>query len=214
MLIANTESHPIVKPLSTYSVKLYYTAVIFRFIDIIRYYGWTIGSAVKRRLLSTVRFALGVAVSAVLTWAVVRGLDWGTVGASLEGISPSLLFLSLIIFLSASCLRAVRWHFLFLNGEVSTQRLFVVQNVELGLNNIVPFRCAASSSQRRYQPGPVRLGQLTSPSSTWRGILAWNGKPASGLRWLPTPSFSCRRLSLPRSFSRTKASYVLEDCEG
>ena len=47
----------------------------------------------------------------------------------------------------ANYLRAVRWRVLFVNGTVSTNRLFVVQNIGIGLNNVVPVRVASEAVQ-------------------------------------------------------------------
>ena len=58
-----------------------------------------------------------------------------------------MIALAVAIFIAASYLRAVRWRVLFVNGEVSTNRLFIVQNVGIGLNNLVPIRIASEAAQ-------------------------------------------------------------------
>ena len=53
----------------------------------------------------------------------------------------------MIVFMVANYLRAARWRVLFVNGTVSTNRLFVVQNIGIGLNNVVPIRVASEAVQ-------------------------------------------------------------------
>ena len=101
----------------------------------------------KKRAYSIGRIALGVALSVGLGWLAVRGLDWSLVLDSLSGISPSLIALAVVVFLAASYLRALRWRILFVDVSPSTNRLFVVQNVGIGLNNLVPIRIASEAAQ-------------------------------------------------------------------
>ena len=62
-------------------------------------------------------------------------------------VSILLITFAVLIFVAASYLRAIRWRVLFVNGEVSTNRLFMVQNVGIGLNNLVPIRIASEAAQ-------------------------------------------------------------------
>ena len=101
----------------------------------------------KCKLSGAGKIALGVGASAGLGWLAVRGLDWGVVRDSLEDVSPSLLLLSVAIFMFASYLRALRWRVLFLDDQVSAWRLFVVQNEGIGLNNVVPIRVVGEPTQ-------------------------------------------------------------------
>ncbi len=93
------------------------------------------------------RILLGVAVSLALLWFAARGLDWGGVRDSFAAVSPPLVALALAVFIGATYLRAARWRVLFVNGEVSTNRLFVIQNIGIGLNNVVPVRVASEAAQ-------------------------------------------------------------------
>lgn len=101
----------------------------------------------KRRALAAVRIAIGLAASAGLGWLAARGLDWGLVGEAFAEMSLPLVVLAVLVFIGASYLRAARWRVLFVNGEVSTNRLFVIQNVGIGLNNVVPVRVASEAAQ-------------------------------------------------------------------
>ena len=91
--------------------------------------------------------AIGIAASIVLGWLVIRGLDWGDVIDSFQGVSVPLVALGFIVFLLASALRAIRWQMLFTEKRVSTMRLFIVQNEGIGLNNLVPVRIASELAQ-------------------------------------------------------------------
>ena len=101
----------------------------------------------RGRLFTAVRILIGVAISAGLGWLAVRGLDWGDVAESFGSVSPPLVVLALAVFVGATYLRAARWRVLFVNGEVSTNRLFVIQNIGIGLNNVVPVRVASEAAQ-------------------------------------------------------------------
>ena len=101
----------------------------------------------KRRAWSVGRVGLGVAASAFLGWLAVRGLDWGQVLESFSDVSLTKIVLAMIVFMVANYLRAARWRVLFVNGTVSTNRLFVVQNIGIGLNNVVPIRVASEAVQ-------------------------------------------------------------------
>ena len=101
----------------------------------------------KSRVLAIGRVCLGIAASALLGWLAVRGLDWGQVLEAFSGVSIAMITLSILVFLIASYLRAVRWRVLFIDGTVSVNRLFVVQNIGIGLNNVVPIRVASEAVQ-------------------------------------------------------------------
>ena len=101
----------------------------------------------RRRVFTAVRILIGVAVSAGLGWLAVRGLVWEEVADAFSRVSPPLVVLALAVFVGATYLRAARWRVLFVNGEVSTNRLFVIQNIGIGLNNVVPVRVASEAAQ-------------------------------------------------------------------
>ena len=101
----------------------------------------------KRRVFVIGRIVAGVAISIGLGWLTARGLDWGLVLEAFGDVSLTMLALAVATFVFASYLRALRWRALFVNGEVSTNRLFMVQNVGIGLNNLVPIRIASEAVQ-------------------------------------------------------------------
>jgi uncharacterized membrane protein YbhN (UPF0104 family) len=101
----------------------------------------------NRKLLSPARIGIGLLASVGLGWLAAHGLDWAQVGDSLARVSPSLVILSLAIFMLGSYLRAFRWRILFVNDRISTSRLFVIQNVGIGLNNVLPIRVASEAAQ-------------------------------------------------------------------
>ena len=101
----------------------------------------------KRRAFVIGRIAAGIAISIGLGWLSTRGLDWSLVLEAFGDVSPTMITLAVGVFVVASYLRAVRWRALFVNGEVSTNRLFMVQNVGIGLNNLVPVRIASEAAQ-------------------------------------------------------------------
>ena len=101
----------------------------------------------RSRVLTLVRIAVGVAASAGLGWLAARGLDWGLVTEAFGSVSLPLVALALVVFMAASYLRAARWKVLFVNDEISTNRLFLIQNVGIGLNNVMPVRIASEVSQ-------------------------------------------------------------------
>ena len=101
----------------------------------------------KRRAWSVARIALGLALSVGLGWLAARGLDWSAVFDSFREASPTLTVLAVAVFMAASYLRAIRWRVLFVDGGVSTNRLFVIQNVGIGLNNVTPIRIASEAVQ-------------------------------------------------------------------
>ena len=61
----------------------------------------------------------------------VRGLDWGLVLDTFTGVSLKMIALAIIVFFAANYLRAARWRVLFVGDEVSTNRLFIIQNIGL-----------------------------------------------------------------------------------
>lgn len=101
----------------------------------------------NRKLLPPARIGIGLLASVGLGWLAVQGLDWAQVRASLAHVSPYLVLVSLAIFMFGSYLRAYRWRILFVNDSISTSRLFVIQNVGIGLNNVVPIRIASEAAQ-------------------------------------------------------------------
>lgn len=101
----------------------------------------------RRQAFVIGRIAAGIAISIGLGWLSARELDWSLVLEVFGDVSVAMIALAVAIFIAASYLRAVRWRALFVNGEVSTNRLFMVQNVGIGLNNLVPIRIASEAAQ-------------------------------------------------------------------
>ena len=101
----------------------------------------------RRKAFVAGRIAAGIAISVGLGWLAARGLDWSLVLDAFRNVSILMIIFAVAVFMAASYLRALRWRALFVNGEVSTNRLFMVQNVGIGLNNLVPIRIASEAAQ-------------------------------------------------------------------
>jgi hypothetical protein len=102
---------------------------------------------IKGKLFAIGRVAFGLAASGGLGWLAAHGLDWERVGESLQDASYSLVALSIVLFLLASYLRAIRWQVLFFKEKISAARLFIVQNEGIGVNNVIPIRVASEATQ-------------------------------------------------------------------
>ena len=90
---------------------------------------------------------LGLAFSLGLGWLAIRGIEWGEVAGQFRDLPVTFVFFALILFIGASVLRAYRWQALFLQDKVSLWRLFLVQNVGVGLSNLVPIRLLSEVAQ-------------------------------------------------------------------
>ena len=108
--------------------------------------------AMKRRLLLVGKLGIGLAASIGLGWLTARGLDWGLVRDSFVNVSVSMLVLGIVVFVSSTYLRAYRWQLLFVDETISINRLFIIQNVGIGLNNVMPIRVVSE---------PIQLAILT-----------------------------------------------------
>ena len=93
------------------------------------------------------KLAVGLAVSGLLGWLAIRGLEWGDVLDSLAAVSPVKLTLALVVFMLGGWLRAARWKLLFTNEQIPIRRLFIVQHEGLGFSNVMPFRVASEVTQ-------------------------------------------------------------------
>lgn len=110
--------------------------------------GWsTAAPGMKGKLAYLGRIAIGLAASIGLGWLAARGLDWGIVLDSFTGVSAPLIILGVVVFVLSTYLRAFRWQVLFVGEAISTNRLFIIQNVGIGLNNIMPIRVASEPTQ-------------------------------------------------------------------
>ncbi|MCH9010531.1 MAG: flippase-like domain-containing protein [Chloroflexi bacterium] len=99
------------------------------------------------RLGGIYRLIIGLGISGLMGWLVVRGFEWSRVGESFSDVSVPLVLLSVLVFMIAGYLRALRWRLLFVNDQIPVLRLFIVQNEGLGLNNVLPVRIASEAVQ-------------------------------------------------------------------
>lgn len=82
-----------------------------------------------------------------MVFLVARGLDWGEVWTNIRDIPIQNLCIALILFLMSNFARAYRWKILFFNARISVVRLFIIENIGLGINNLVPLRIASEVTQ-------------------------------------------------------------------
>ena len=101
----------------------------------------------KSQLLSLSKIGVGIAASVGLGWLAARGLDWSLVRYSFANVSGSMLTLGVVVFVASTYLRAYRWQLLFVDETISTYWLFIIQNVGIGLNNVMPIRIASEAAQ-------------------------------------------------------------------
>jgi uncharacterized protein (TIRG00374 family) len=94
-----------------------------------------------------VRFALGVLISLGLGWLASRGLHWDQVWSALRQVPLYIIALALLVFLLSNLARAYRWRLLFLQQRISVLRLFLIENMGLGVNNLLPLRIASEATQ-------------------------------------------------------------------
>lgn len=88
------------------------------------------------------RAALGIAVTGVLLWWVLRGVDIRTVWAEVRGANFLLLSLAVAIATGTFFLRALRWKVLLepLQSETSLRSRFAAVNIGFMTNNLLPAR--------------------------------------------------------------------------
>ncbi|MDP6453610.1 MAG: lysylphosphatidylglycerol synthase transmembrane domain-containing protein [SAR202 cluster bacterium] len=108
---------------------------------------FSVSVVMNRRLILAGKLGLGLAASIGLGWLAARGLDWGLVQDSFANVSVSILTLGVVVFVCSTYLRAYRWQLLFVDETISTNRLFIIQNVGIGLNNVMPIRVASEATQ-------------------------------------------------------------------
>lgn len=101
----------------------------------------------KRVWNSYTRLGLGLLSGAALGWLAVRGIQWGAVGHHFSQLSLSYLVLALAVFLALRVLIAHRWQVLFVEHRQPLWRLFLVQNVGVGTNNVSPVRVLSEAIQ-------------------------------------------------------------------
>ena len=111
-------------------------------------YSWAQGIATSVGSKTLVlRLTLGVLVSLGLGWLASRGLDWQEVWEALRSLPLHVVALALFIFLLSNLIRAYRWQLLFFQEHISLLRLFLIENIGLGLNNVLPVRIASEAIQ-------------------------------------------------------------------
>ena len=93
------------------------------------------------------RLTLGVLISLGLGWLASRGLDWQEVWEALRDLPLHIVALALLVFLLSNLTRAYRWQLLFFDERISVLRLFMIENIGLGLNNVLPVRIASEAIQ-------------------------------------------------------------------
>ena len=93
------------------------------------------------------QIVLGIGFSLGLGWLAIRGIDWGLVVGEFQSFPVTYALFALILFVGTSVLRAYRWQTLFLQDKVPLRRLFLIQNVGLGLNNLMPVRLFSEVAQ-------------------------------------------------------------------
>ena len=112
------------------------------------------------------RLLVGVAISLVLGWLSVRGMEWGLVVDQFQDFPMVWAIASLTIIIVAAIFRAYRWQVLFVRQKIPLMSLFMVQNAGLGLNSLMPIRVVAEGAQFalltvRYRvKGGTALGTL------------------------------------------------------
>ena len=84
--------------------------------------------------------AVALGLGLALGWLAVRDVAWGQVADQVQGASVPMLAAALALNLLGLYLRAVRWRLVLPDVDVSTARLFLVQQAGAGLNNLSPVR--------------------------------------------------------------------------
>ena len=94
-----------------------------------------------------VRLILGISISSVVAYLVIRDIDWGALGSQLHDFPIRYALASLLVFSLAMALRAYRWHVLFVGERVPIHRLLLVQNAGIGINSLSPIRVVSEAVQ-------------------------------------------------------------------
>ena len=93
------------------------------------------------------RVMLGIGISPVVGYIVVRDIDWGSLSSQLHDFPVRYALASLLVFSMAMALRAYRWQVLLLGEKVPLHRLLLVQNAGIGLNSLSPIRIISEAAQ-------------------------------------------------------------------
>ena len=108
-------------------------------------YLYNYGSGSKKAL--AIRLTFGLVVCVALGWLASRGVAWDDVLQTFRNLPLHLLALALVVFLLSNVARAYRWQVLFIDERISVRRLFLIENMGLGLNNVLPVRIASEATQ-------------------------------------------------------------------
>ena len=85
--------------------------------------------------------SLGIALSAILLWLVLRKIDLADMIRTIVAIDGRYLALSVLFFLFTIYFRAARWRFLITrNPPIPLMTLFSATSIGLMINNILPIR--------------------------------------------------------------------------
>ena len=83
----------------------------------------------------------------VLGWLTINGLDWDLVADQFRHLPIAWALVSLSLMVTANVVKAYRWQRLFVGHPMPLRHLFLVQNVGIGINNLVPFRVVSEGIQ-------------------------------------------------------------------
>ena len=90
---------------------------------------------------------LGLSISPMVGYWLVRDIDWSALSDQLHDFPLRYALASLLIFSMAMALRAYRWKVLFLGDKVPIHRLLLVQNAGIGLNSLSLIRIISEAAQ-------------------------------------------------------------------
>ena len=90
---------------------------------------------------------LGILGSVALGWIAIRGLHWDEVLNASRELSVLWVLAALAVFILSNLCRAYRWRVLYVTERISTLRLFVIENIGLGVNSLLPVRVASEAVQ-------------------------------------------------------------------
>ena len=116
-----------------------------------------LGSPGKKATI--IRLIIAGLICVGLGWLAGRGLDWEVVLDTLAGVPPHVIVLSLAVFLLSNMIRAYRWQVLFIEESISVRRLFLIENMGSGHQQLPARpRCQrghpvrAAHAPRQHQP--------------------------------------------------------------
>ncbi len=106
-----------------------------------------LGLGTPSKKATIIRLIIAGLICVGLGWLASRGLDWDVVLDTLADVPPHMVALSLAVFLLSNLIRAYRWQVLFIEESISLRRLFLIENMGLGINNFLPVRVASEATQ-------------------------------------------------------------------